>query len=274
MGNIYTWTDQDDIYHVSDKPPKEGEFLIVNYAGQKVFDYFSLTLNTENLPYDFNEKLTVKLNKLFAIYGELLDISSLKKTDINLLIYSSKSAFEQIKTKHKMTVANKINGFYSHNTNQAYLLFTNFARTMKTATHEATHAINRAIIGYSARWLNEGLAEYSEGIKVKAMTAQVYPNKDWTRNGRMVEQLLPLSTLFSANERQWNSNQRQKLYATSWAFIYFMMEKPKRKQMLAKIIKREQQNMCDVIKVKSMPMALLQKQFRVWSRSKFKVQII
>jgi hypothetical protein len=39
VGGIYTWTDENEVYHVSDKPPKEGTFKLFNYAGKKVFDY-------------------------------------------------------------------------------------------------------------------------------------------------------------------------------------------------------------------------------------------
>jgi hypothetical protein len=278
VGDIYTWTDKNDVYHVSDKPPTEGKFKLFNYAGEKVFDYFLLDLNTENLPYDFNEKLTLKLNKLFEIYGQLLDRSSLKKVDIKLRIYASKVAFNQVKAKNNMPVSDNTPGFYSHATNQAHLLLTNHEATMRIATHEATHAINRGIIGYSPRWLNEGLAEYSEYIDVKGMNAHVYPNKDWTRNGRISEKLLPLNRLFNANDNLWNSNQRQRLYATSWAFIYFMMENPHRKSMLAKVIRNEQKNICDVTDDKNieleigLSMDILQKQFSGWSRSRFNVQ--
>jgi hypothetical protein len=278
VGDIYTWTDKNDVYHLSDKPPVEGNFKLFNYAGKKVFDYFSLDLNTENLPYDFNEKLTVKLNTLFEVYGELLDVSLLKKVDIKLRIYASKQAFNEVKTENHMPINDNTSGFYSHATNQAHLLLTNHEATMRTATHEATHAINRGIIGYSPKWLNEGLAEYSEYIDVKGMNAHVYPNKDWTRNGLMSEKLLPLNTLFNANDNLWNSSQRQRLYATSWAFIYFMMENPHRKSMLAKVIRNEQKNICDVTDDKNieleigLSMDILQKQFSGWSRLRFNVQ--
>ena len=33
VGEIYTWTDKNDVYHVSDKPPTEGKFKLFNYAG-------------------------------------------------------------------------------------------------------------------------------------------------------------------------------------------------------------------------------------------------
>ena len=280
VGDIYTWTDEDDVYHVSDKPPKEGEFKLLNYAGEQVFDYFSLDLNTENLPYDFNQKLTQKLNKLFEIYGQLLDRSSLKKVDINLRIYLSKTAFKQIKTKHNMPISDNTLGFYSHATNQAYLLLTHHEATMRTAIHEATHAINRGIIGYSPKWLNEGLAEYSEYIDVVGHNGRVYPNKNWTDNNRMAETLLPLTVLMTASKKDWNSALRARLYATSWAFIYFMMDNQQKKEMLAKVIRNEQKNLCDVTsqqqveKLIGMPVKRLQKQFGHWARLTLRAQSI
>lgn len=280
VGNIYTWTDDNDVYHVSDKAPEEGQFELLDYAGEKVFDYFSLDLNTESLPYNFNQKLTVKLNKLFELYGKLLDRSSLKKVDIKLRVYKSNKAFEQIKKQHNMSSANNINGFYSYGNNQAYLLFKNNERTMRVAAHEATHAINRAIIGYSPRWLNEGLAEYSEYIQVVGNSATVYPNEDWTNKYFISEPLLPLSSLFSANRSQWSSGLTQQLYTTSWAFVYFMMEHPQRKSILAKIIKNEQKNLCNIIDRNKMeqqlevPLNVLQKQFSSWSKSKLRRQSI
>lgn len=280
VGDIYTWTDENEVYHLSDKPPKAGKFKLFNYAGKKVFDYFSLDLNTKSLPDDFNQKLTLKLNKLFELYGQLLDKSSLKKVDINLRIYDSKVDFNQIKAKNNMPISDNTPGFYSHATNEAYLLHTEQASTMRIATHEATHAINRGIIGQTPKWLNEGLAEYSEYIEVNGQSSKVYPNKDWTKNARLSKQLLPLSTLFSAKEKEWDSGLKHRLYATSWAFVYFMMEQPNRKAILAKLIESEQQNLCNIIdknKIElqlEIPLNVLQKQFSNWSKSKLRTQSI
>lgn len=280
VGDVYSWVDEKGIANFSSTPPKEGEFKLLNYAGEKVFDYFSLDLNTESLVYDFNQKLTLKLNKLFKIYGQLLDRSSLKKVDIKLRIYSSKAAFKQIKAKYNMPIGDNTPGFYSHATNQAHLLLTNKAATMRTATHEATHAINRGIIGYSPKWLNEGLAEYSEYIEVKGQVSSVYPNGRWTNNNRMSEKLLPLHRLMSATNSDWDSPLRNRLYATSWAFIYFMMDNQQRKVILAKVIKNEQQNLCDVTdlqqveKILGVPVKGLQKLFNNWAKLKLKVHAI
>lgn len=280
VGDVYSWIDEKGIANFSSTPPNRGEFELLNYAGEKVFDYFSLDLNTASLPYDFNQRLTLKLNKLFKLYGQLLDSSSLKKVDINLRVYASEVAFNQIKAKHNMPIGDNTPGFYSHGSNQAHLLLTNQAATMRTATHEATHAINRGIIGYSPKWLNEGLAEYSEYIEVKGQVSSVYPNKSWTNNNRISEKLLPLHTLLSATNSDWDSPLRNRLYATSWAFIYFMMDNQQRKGMLAKAIKSEQRNLCNinslqqVEQVMGIPVKGLQRQFDNWTGLKLKAHNI
>jgi hypothetical protein len=79
FGEVYKWTDENGTPHFSDMPPEKGDYAQLSYAGDQVLDYFLLDLNTESLPYDFNQKLTVKLNKLFGLYGKLLDVSSLKR---------------------------------------------------------------------------------------------------------------------------------------------------------------------------------------------------
>jgi len=236
--------------------------------------------NFSRLPYDFNQRLTSKLNKLFEIYGQLLDRSSLKKVDINLRVYASKVAFNQVKAKHNMPISDNTPGFYSHGANQAHLLLTSHAATMRTAIHEAAHAINRGIIGYSPKWLNEGLAEYSEYIEVKGKSSRVYPNKNWTSKRLVSAQLLPLDKLLAATNGDWNSELRSRLYATSWAFIYFMMDNPQRKAMLAKVIKYEQQNLCDVTDIQQVEMVIgmptegLKRQFSHWSNQRLRAHNI
>jgi hypothetical protein len=280
IGEIYTWTDEKEIVHFSSTPPQKGDFELLSYAKEKVFDYFTLDLNTENLPYDFNEKLTLKLNKLFEIYGQLITHTSLKKVDINLRVYASLNSFNQVKINHNMPISDNTPGFYSHASNQAHLVFTNYAATMRTATHEATHAINRGIIGYSPKWLNEGLAEYSEYITVTAAGAKIYPNETWVKKQQLSELVLPLQVLLSANYKDWNSELVTRFYATSWAFIYFMMDHKQRKEMLATIIKNEQENLCDVAdiaqieKVIGMPIRILQEQFNQWIKLKLKAHTI
>lgn len=186
-------------------------------------------------------------------------------------VVANKATYQNIQKAHDMAIGNQSNGFYSHASNKAYLLYTNDQQAMQTAVHEATHAINRAMIGYSPKWLNEGLAEYSETINVSANAVNFYPNNNWTSNGMINEKLLPLDVLFSAESKEWNGQLRKRLYATSWAFIYFMMEQHGRRSALARLINTEQVNVCDVVKKDSLdnffglPIRQLQRKLKKYS---------
>jgi len=270
VGAVYTWTDENDIAHFSDKPPTLGDFKSINYAGNKVLDYFDLTLNTNSLPYDFHQQLSLKLTKLFELYGQLLDHSALRKIDIKLTIFASKNDFEQYKKSFKNRVSANAQGFYVGAKNEAALFYTTKEQTMKTALHEATHAINRGIIGFTPRWLNEGLAEYAEQLQLNGQYGIILPNTSWIKQGYVSSNLVSLQALFSATNDGWQGKQEYRLYATSWVFIHFMMDTPQRQKQLAKLINYELQMKCDRLNIKAInkilaiPLPTLEQRFRAW----------
>jgi hypothetical protein len=274
VGAIYTWQDEQGIAHFSDQKPVSDSFNTLNFAGEKVFDYFSLNLTAGNLPYDFRQKLEVKLKAIFELYGHLLDKSSLKKIEINLNVFGSKTSYEQYKIASKVTVSADAPGFYVGDKNEAALLYSGDEQTMVIALHEATHAINRGIIGFMPRWLNEGMAKYAEQVQVAHAHASVQINDDFTQQGHISTPLLSLNTLFNATQADWDSNIRFRLYATAWAFVYYMMDEPHRKQLFAKLINVEQSKLCDeqnsdtVLKLLGLPLQNLQRQFTVWSKGR------
>jgi len=280
VGTVYTWTDDNDIYHFSDKPPVLGEFKSINYAGKKVLDYFDLTLKTNSLPYDFNQQLSLKLTKLFELYGQLLDRSALRKIDIKLTVFASKSGYEYYKNSYKDRVSANALGFYIGDKNEAALFYTTPSQTMRTALHEATHAINQGIIGFTPRWLNEGLAEYVEQLQPSGNFAIINPNTSWLAHGYVRKPLVSLSTLFNNTQDSWQGKQEYNLYATSWSFVHFMMETPQRRIQLAKLINYELQNKCDrltitaIMKVLGIPLPKLEHQFNLWLTHKVKSQRI
>jgi len=278
--NIYTWVDEEGISHFSDQLPEDGDYHALNYAGGQVFDYFNLNLFTDNLPYDFRQNLTSKLNKLFYFYGSLLDKASLKKIDINIRIFHTSVDFNRYKKVNHINVSSDTPGFYVSAKNEAAILYLQPKQTMKTAVHEATHAINRGIIGFTPQWLNEGLAEYVEEMKVESQIGIIKGNASWVKNGYVKEEMLPLSVMMSANYQQWNAGLRKNLYATSWAFIHFIMENKQRKTMLAKMIKLEQKNLCNTLsqaqieKAMAVSVDVLQQQFTLWTQLSIKAHRI
>lgn len=275
VGDVFTWTDSDGINHFSDQPPTTGDFDIYDFAGEKTLDYFTLNLTTTASPL-FRNQLEIKIQKLFSLYGQLLDKSSLRKIEINQQIFVSELEFNQHRKKTDSKLSVNTAGFYMPNSNQASILLSTPSKTMRTSVHEAVHAINRGVIGYTPHWLNEGLAEYSEQIDVSMQVGKISPNSSWVSNGRINFKPVPLQYLFTASHSDWNSDKAPQLYATAWAFIHYMMDKPRRKPDLARLIKFEQHKRCDrltiqqIEKVLGIKVQAIELQFQLWTRGMVK----
>jgi len=99
-------------------------------------------------------------------------------------------------------------------------------------------------------------------------------------NDRQLHRFCYRLVIFSATSNEWNGSLKTRLYATSWAFVYFMLEHPQRKAMLAKLIQYEQQNLCNEIDPKDLeqildiPISTLQTQFNRWLSKEIKPQRI
>ena len=266
---LYYWTDEQGIKHISDKKPKDTEYQMLTLAGEQVLDYFSLNITGSDVPFEFKEKLTRYITKLFAVYGQLLSKAELKKVVVNLKFITSKTAFEQYKARYAPGV-NSATGFYSNGSNQAVIFYSNYENAFSTALHETAHAINRAVVGNTAKWLNEGLAEYLENIEVNLSSAIIKPSSDWLRNGQLKYPLIDLNALLISSVDDWKAEGNQSLYAASWTFVYFMMDDPSRKKALARFIRREQENLCNTssleqtLKHLGFNLSTLQNDFKLW----------
>lgn len=278
VNNVYIWIDDNGIENYSDKPPITSNYQIYNYAGRLVYDYFSLNLQTSKTSSTFRTELENKITKVFKLYGYLLDKDSLRKVEINQRIYNSPEQFYIDSNQYGKLLASTT-GFYTSSNNQASILFTTTSQTINTAVHEATHAINRGVIGLSNKWLNEGLSEYKENISTISNSINVVPNTSWTRNSRFIHKPLSLIELFNAPDADWNSEKSNQLYASSWGFIYYMMENPMRKSVLAQLIKREQLERCNKIDLPTIESILnnidrLEIEFQLWASKTIKTHSI
>jgi hypothetical protein len=281
-GGTYSWIDEQGVFNESKTHPTSatGDLLLTYKANKQIKEYFTLNLLGDELPAIFEEKLYLRLNVLFEIYEKLINPESFKKIALNFYVYRDKAQFEQKKEEYYLSES--VRGFYSHDNNSSYFLYDTYAKSIDSAVHEATHAINRGLIGVTPKWLNEGLSEYSENINQYEKDGPyiIIPKRQSIKKRYLTAKLLPLSVLMRAKKNDWKSNLSSRLYETSWAFIHFMMEDKKRKQQLVEIIKAEQIKPCtslskervEDIMIKSL--LHLQEEFNAWSKSTIKVHDI
>jgi hypothetical protein len=249
QSKIYTWKDKSGVTNFSDSKPEDTDSQPLTLAGSKIFDYFKLNISGANVPFEFKEKLTHSINKLFALYGQLIAKEDLKQVVVNLRFFPSKQRFLAYSKKHAPSLKPTA-GFYDNGTNEAVIMYYSSEQAITTAIHESVHAINRGIIGNSNKWFNEGMAEYLENITINLSSAIITRNKSWYKNGKLKYRPLPLRKVLSASRKDWNSQSQNNLYSTSWAFIYFLMDDTKRKAKLVKMLKAEQQNLCNTLSFK------------------------
>lgn len=256
-GDIYTWTDKAGIAHFSDTKPS---FAVATYESNfsEPLDYFDLNLNTPNLPPSFNQKLQVKLNTVFKVYGQIIGAHALKKVKLNLTVLPNRRAYNAAIRNNGGNPENTA-GMYFHATNSAFINFSGEKNTMRTAVHEAVHAINKAVLGYTPRWLNEGVAEYFEFTHNNMQTAIVEPNQTWVRNNKLTKNVFRLNRLTGLNNT-WQKGDSSILYASSWAAIYFLMDTQSGRVLLKNIMLAEQTNPCNKLS-KDQLNAMLFKQF-------------
>lgn len=272
-GDIYTWTDSEGIPHFSDKKPN---FAVATYKSDysEPLDYFDLTLNTPNLPPSFKQELQIKLNTVFKVYGQIIGVNALKKVKLNLTVLANKRAYETAINQYGGNPKNTA-GMYFHATNSAFISYSNPQNTMRTAVHEAVHAINKAVLGYTPRWLNEGFAEYFELTENHMQTGTVEPNKTWIRNSKLAKSVYTINWLIGL-ENTWQKGNNSKLYASSWAAIYFLMDSPAGRNLLKKIMLAEQASPCNTLSEKQIKSMLfeqfpnLKNEYTKWLNTPFR----
>lgn len=267
IDGIYTWSDASGQQHFSNVKPTNIDATEHNFNGAAILDSFSLMMSGDDMPQKFTNTIQGKISLIFSLYSELIGKDNLRKTALNLKFISSRARFNRLYNKKDLSAGNNTIGFYRSRNNQSTILVSNIEQASHTAVHESIHALNRSVIGYTPRWLNEGLAEYGENIDVTLQLGVIKPN--FSRRSYR-QKILPLKTLFNADAQQWSSSMRTDLYNTSSAFIYFMMDDKQRKKRLGKLLKLESESLCnqlsqsETIQQLGRTLPALQQEFSRW----------
>ncbi len=241
QGDIYSWTDSEGIAHFSDKKPSLNA-TPYNTGFVDTLDYFELTLSTPNLPASFKQALRVKLNAVFKVYGQIIGVDSLRKVKLDLRVLATQTDYENAVRRRGGDPTNT-QGIYFNSSNTAFINYNNEQSAMRTAVHEAVHAINKAVLGSTPRWLDEGLAEYFEHTNNTMQTVSVEPSTTWLKNHTLSTSILTLNELLNQQDN-WQRGESTKLYASSWAGVYFLMDSKQGKGFLKSIMLEQQKSPC------------------------------
>lgn len=260
---IYTWTDGKGVKHISDSPRKLNSNTSVQVA--KIINPEAISLNflSHNLPFDVQRAVRERVEKALAAFAAVIPKESIVPVVANIRSFSDKDAYEKYSKRSHLSAPSST-GFYSSARNESAILIRNNKQTLQTITHEVMHTINRYWYGQVAKWLNEGMAEYSEApINLT--------ESEWANHFRSNEPLA-LTILFEATNDNWRKEPRQ-FYASSWAFISFLMSE--NQDLMSRLLLLEAENGCkelsirDVQQLYGKSIEALDNDFRHWFSRKF-----
>ncbi|MFC4701361.1 hypothetical protein ACFO4O_14420 [Glaciecola siphonariae] len=258
---IYTWVDSEGIRNVSDSPRAISPSTPVEVLGTIQPESISLQFVGEAalqpLKHDIIKRV-MDANRFFALVAPKHLVTPVS---FKMRMFSNKTSYDMYRASVAPTLTLS-QGFYRSKQNEAVVLVSNKEQGINTAVHEALHAINRHWYGTTARWLNEGLAEYAEQLKPRELAQST-----WSKYLRTSP--ISLSQLFDASAKDWSSQSLQSdLYGASWAFVAFLFSE--HKDSLSRILLQESENGCRTVAAENIeqifgkPLAQLQREFDNW----------
>lgn len=225
---IYQWRDAEGRLHFGDAPPdREAVDLSARYDNTLPF-----SLVIEGVDYDvpaaLRDRLTSYVRKIFTVYRQALEIEYPQEREFRIVIFGSRERYQAYQRQVAPVLENS-SGFYNSATNQITTYGMDERQLLRLITHECSHAITASHGRFVPTWLNEGLAEYFEGMEVAGLGARVPVAEHWLdtlRRRGYARQAPALEGLLDVSHTNWyTANGPENLsYATSWSVVWFLMD--------------------------------------------------
>jgi hypothetical protein len=258
--SIFKWVDDDGITHLSDRPRTIDSGSPVQIIGTIVPELLSIKYLNNKGSLELKNKINASVTNAKQFFEKIVPKSLIKPVEINFRLFSKESQYDYYRKKMAPKLIPSF-GFYTSKNNESVVMMHTEKQGIETSIHEAMHSINRHWFGNMSRWINEGIAQYAE-------TDQSNLSRRSNREYRIKqEQLVPLNTLMQAGQVEWR-NQATNMYATSYAFIAYLMEE--KTPLLSRLLLAENVNGCntlklqDVERISGVRLPYLQNEFNVW----------
>lgn len=234
---IYQWTDEHGITHFGDrahtskKQQGKARQVKLKLKQQRNFDLDIIPINYP-LSRSLEQKVQLAIRKIHQIYTQRLGLSLDNIGTFTLKIFGTQQDFQHYRKQHYPN-SKSATGIYSSTRKEAIVWRNKSVQHMMSViTHEMSHALLDIEYPHSVpTWINEGLAEYFENMRVAGQGITVPKSEGWLRQVRRAQQsqrLPSLRSLLSWGHKKWrrhDSNSKGLSYAQSWTLMYFLMRK-------------------------------------------------
>jgi hypothetical protein len=243
---LYQWEDSAGRRHFSDQPPL-ADYHNLHIKSLDATTLFKLEMDTQfaKLPPFVSDRIQGDINQIYRIFTKEIGVAALHPIQLNLKFFDDKSQFNH----YKESVAPHLGsagGFYTSINNEAVVYTAKNDQRMYSVTrHEAVHAMVNGAFGRTPVWINEGLAEYFERLKLEnGYTRTVEVSSDFLNQLRN-SQLPDLNDYLNFPPSIWYEEEKKGLhYAIAWSLIYFLAATDDRRTFLRHLLDKLSVDYC------------------------------
>ncbi|KMT65868.1 hypothetical protein [Catenovulum maritimum] len=225
-------------------------FQAIVSAGETIFHrklelepFLTVNLVFTHLPRGFIEEFKAKLEIIMHSYESSFGLHLTQPESINILILPNRTQYLDLMANLSID-ASYSQGMYLYYANHAFVEMKDEQQVVRTALHEAVHTINHFFVGFTARWLNEGLAEYFETIVLAENESK--PNVYLLPQPKRVDEIMDVNQLATSNQ-QWNTKERSNLYLSSFYTAAHLMKYRRQADILARLLQAEAKDKCSAM---------------------------
>ncbi|UCC23289.1 MAG: DUF1570 domain-containing protein [Planctomycetota bacterium] len=190
------------------------------------------------------------VSRIFETYRQSFGFSYPDNFKIQITIFINKDRFvEYQKEQGKKSIADS--AYYSVRFREGVVYWRTYSKKTKDAKdmvsavfHEVSHMLLMTEVRGIPLWINEGLAEYFDGLNVFGENRRVYLHehhhrwiKRWNRNSFPVE----LDEYLSLKHKEWHKLNREvencnAAYTMGYSLVYFMMSRSSTEKVLKELL--------------------------------------
>lgn len=234
--------DQDMVKQVQQTLDSYGHIKPLNIKKYRIDDTLSIRVFSQDLPINFSENIDKKLWLILDLYEDWFSLKLKNKMTLNLVILPSLTGYSDFISTLSIDSTNS-QGLFWANTNFAFVAYRTEQQVEQTIIHEVIHALNFYLVGYTARWLTEGLADYFK-------TINYYIDKDGTYRyhfdlpkSKNQSKPLPISQLI-ALEEAWGSDQKSHLYTSAFELVEYLIVHKDERNIIRHLLHKEALRPC------------------------------
>jgi len=244
---IFQWKDEHGQIHFGDaKEGQNAQDISEQYKTRTQFISLVIKSINTSLPLDLENTIKISNSKMFMVLSDALNINQLHQLELSLNLFGNEQDFK-VYLKDKAPQLKQALGFYIAKDNEASILIQpQIEQTMGLIRHESSHVMMANLYGHSPIWLNEGFAEYFQGLKVSGFETTIYPSGysvNLLRNAHKAASL-SLTNHFNLSVAEWQGQNVNQHYAEAWSIVYFMLSDPKRKRILGEYFNALNEDRC------------------------------